>query len=284
MKNSGDVKGTPLQSNLKLKLNCRVMMTYNIDVCDSLTNGTLGEIVGFKHDGNGKLKYVFVKFDEVESGRERRKQFGNDDYINQLITPVDMLEFDFNYSPSKNSTSSSVQATCLQFPLKLAYAATAHKIQGLTVKKPSCLVLNLNTWLEPAMVYVMLSRVQSISQLFIINSLPEDKIAAHECAIEELARLNSVCINNKPEDKPDMKIASLNTSSLKKHFEDIKCDKHLITADVVCLQETWLAPDSDIGNKYVLENFQCYVNSYGIGKGIATYSNKEFSLLRLSSY
>ena len=105
------------------------------------------------------------------------------------------------------------------------------------------------------MVYVMLSRVQSISQLFIINSLPEDKIAAHECAIEELARLNSVCINNKPEDKPDMKIASLNTSSLKKHFEDIKCDKHLITADVVCLQETWLAPDSDIGNKYVLENF-----------------------------
>ena len=113
---------------------------------------------------------------------ETGKLFGNDDYIKQLITPVDILEFDFNYSPSKKATSSSVQATCLQFPLKLAYAATAHKIQGLTVKKPSCLVLNLNTCLEPAMVYVMLSRVQSISQLFILNSLPTDKIEAHECA------------------------------------------------------------------------------------------------------
>ena len=256
------------------------MMTYNVDVCDSLTNGTLGEVVGFKYDQNDQLKYILVKFDEAECGRERRNQFGNDDYIKQLITPVDIFEFNFPYSRSKHVTSSSVQATCLQFPLKLAYAATAHKIQGLTVKKPSCLVLNLNDWLKPAMAYVMLSRIQCLSQLFILNSIPKDKIEAHGSALEELARLDSVCINNKQEEKAELTIACLNTSSLKKHFDDIKCDKDLITADVICLQETWLAPDSDHGNKFDLENLQCHLNSYGIGKGIATYYNNDFSLER----
>ena len=145
-----------------------------------------------------------MKFDEAECGRERRKQIGNNDYITQTITPVDIFEFNFPYSRSKHANSSSVQATCLQFPLKLAYAATAHKIQGLTVKKPSSLVLNLNDWLKPAMAYVMLSRIQCLSQLFILDSIPSKKIEAHECALEELARLDRVCINNKPEEKSDL--------------------------------------------------------------------------------
>ena len=110
--------------------------------------------------------------------------------------------------------------------------------------------------------------------------IPKDKIEAHESALEELARLDSVCINNKQETKSELTIACLNTSSMKKHFEDIKCDSHLITADVICLQETWLAPDSDQGNQFELESFQCHLNSYGIGKGIATYCTNDFSLER----
>ena len=36
---SGAVSGTPLQKELKLKLGAKIMMTYNIDTCDCLTNG-----------------------------------------------------------------------------------------------------------------------------------------------------------------------------------------------------------------------------------------------------
>ena len=40
---SGMIYNTPLQYILKLKVRARVMLTYNLDVSDGLTNGTLGE-------------------------------------------------------------------------------------------------------------------------------------------------------------------------------------------------------------------------------------------------
>ena len=54
--NAGQVKGTPLQYLLKLKVGCRVMLTWNIDVCDNLSNGSLGKVIGFKRDSNNKIK------------------------------------------------------------------------------------------------------------------------------------------------------------------------------------------------------------------------------------
>jgi ATP-dependent exoDNAse (exonuclease V) alpha subunit len=107
------------------------MLTYNLDVCDSLTNGSQGQVIDFKYGKHGKIKYILVKFDENESGRERRKGFNfGEEYPG--ITPIEMKETTF--SLSKNKTNASSTATALQFPLKLAYAATAHKVQGHTVK------------------------------------------------------------------------------------------------------------------------------------------------------
>ena len=45
---SGAISGTPLQKKLKLKVSAKVMLTYNIDTCDCLTNGAFGEVLGFK--------------------------------------------------------------------------------------------------------------------------------------------------------------------------------------------------------------------------------------------
>ena len=40
----GSIKGTPLQFNLCLKVGAEVMLTYNVDTCDGLTNGAFGPI------------------------------------------------------------------------------------------------------------------------------------------------------------------------------------------------------------------------------------------------
>ena len=42
----GSIFNTPLQKLLKLKIGAKVMLTYNIDVIDSLTNGAFGEVIG----------------------------------------------------------------------------------------------------------------------------------------------------------------------------------------------------------------------------------------------
>ena len=52
--NSGAIRNTPLQYLLKLKVGARIMLTYNIDTCDSLTNGTFGEIKGTELDQNNE--------------------------------------------------------------------------------------------------------------------------------------------------------------------------------------------------------------------------------------
>ena len=94
--NAGMIKGTTLKFNLLLKKGCRVMLTHNLDVCDGLTNGAMGEAVDFKKDPKGKIKFVLVKFDNDYCGRERRKQLNFDhEYPGQAVTAIELLEFDF---------------------------------------------------------------------------------------------------------------------------------------------------------------------------------------------
>ena len=77
---------------------------------------------------------------------------------------------EFEYSLSKKSQN-GVKAKVKQFPLRLAFAATVHKFQGQTVHKPMSLVVDLMSIKEPAQAYVMLSRVQELNQLFILEKL-----------------------------------------------------------------------------------------------------------------
>ena len=48
---SGAIRNTPLQKTLKIKIGARIMLTYNLDTCDSLTNGTFGTIIGIDKIG-----------------------------------------------------------------------------------------------------------------------------------------------------------------------------------------------------------------------------------------
>ena len=123
--NAGMIKGTTLPYILHLKVGCRMMLTYNIDVCDNLTNGSLGQVIAFKRDSKGKVKYVMVKFDDPESGKERRKEMNfENEYLGENATPIEVMEFEFTYGDR-----STASATAVNYPIKLAYSTTAHKIQ-----------------------------------------------------------------------------------------------------------------------------------------------------------
>ena len=125
----------------------------------------------------------------------------------------------------------------------------------------------------------MLSRVQCLNQLFILESLPEEKMKAFPEALEEFARLQSLDISKPEEFNPlHFKIASLNTRSLNAHIEDIRKDQGLLSADVICLQETWLKPDEKYLQHFSIKGKINQLNNKGIGKGIATYYPSSFEL------
>ena len=174
--NTGAIRNTPLQKTLKLKVRAKVMLTYNIDTCDSLKNGTFGEVLGFDFDKSGKINKIIVHFYGNDSGRIKRNNHLDIQrkFPGKNATPIDMIEFQYCLSRKSNSVITNAAAT--QFPLRLAFAATAHKIQGQTVKKPNCLVVDLRSVREAAQAYVMLSRVQELSQLFIFVSVCAERI------------------------------------------------------------------------------------------------------------
>ena len=61
-------------------------------------------------------------------------------------------------------------------------------MQGATVPKPNSLIVDLRHVMEPAQAYVILSRVEEVNQLFIIEEIPKAKIIPSPLAIEEHAR------------------------------------------------------------------------------------------------
>ena len=131
------------------------------------------------------------------------------------VHPVEKIEF--HYSLSKKPNSASSNAVALQFPLRLAFAATAHKIQGSTIRKPNHLVVDLRTVRESAQAYVMLSRVQSLSQIVIIEDVSVNKLYASPQALTELDRLTSVALNDQYNRLRGC-IVSCNVRSLQRNF------------------------------------------------------------------
>ena len=118
--NKGDIRGTALPPKLYFKKGCRVMLTYNLDVYDGLTNGSQGTVIDFVRDKKGEIKHILVKFDEIDSGKQRRKRFEySNTYPGLNVTPIEVKETNFSlskkiYSCILNSHSSSISTqTCI---------------------------------------------------------------------------------------------------------------------------------------------------------------------------
>ena len=270
--NAGEVNKTPFQKELRLKLGAKVMLTYNVDTCDGLTNGARGELIGYQKDSKNAITKLIVKFENDTVGQEKRRLNPNIAAKYPFGTPIEKVNFSFSISRSKKSIINT--ASVIQFPIKLAFACTAHKVQGLTVQKPQKVIINVEDAFAAAMVYVMLSRVCSLIQIYILNAFDEKKMHPNAKAMAELKRLESIDVKNNKETTDILKIYSLNCRSLRKHYEDIISDSEILQSDLICLQETWIEMDNDC-KEYEIASHSLHPNNRGKGKGIVTFYKKD---------
>lgn len=125
----------PAPAKLILKLGAQVMLLKNINISDGLVNGARGVVINYT-DG-----YPVVKF---KSGRE---------YLAR---------------PEKWSIRAPDGTVIFrkQVPLKLAWAFSIHKSQGLTL---DCVEMSLSKVFEAGQAYVALSRAQSLDSLRVVD-------------------------------------------------------------------------------------------------------------------
>ena len=218
-----------LQTEVKLGIGARIMLTRNIDTEDGLVNGAFGTVVGVDLDTAQKVQSVYIKFDN--------KLVGKKAVTKQVITQSS-LRGSVNIKPFVDVLTGK-KAKRKQLPLKLAWAATIHKVQGMTVDQ---IVISLKKIFQPGMAYVALSRATSLSGLHILD-YDKDAIYSSEQITEALEAMPSFIPQEVSETGSDFVIVMHNTEGLLPHLQDVKATTYFSTADVICFTETWLSND-----------------------------------------
>jgi ATP-dependent DNA helicase PIF1 len=273
VKGTGNIINTPLQEILRIKIDAKVMLTYNLDVSDGLTNGAFGTIFGIEEDSRGEVSNILVEFSNPLCGAEMRHKTGyNIKYPDKKVTPINKIEFPYR-GKSKVATG-----TVVQFPLRLAFGSTCHKIQGLTVTKPKKVVVDLNSAFGEAQAYVMLSRVQDISQILIFGKFEKSKIYHCPRALKETNRIKESSQDTfVPNNTGDIVLSSLNIRSLSKNYDLLQKQQKNLSKEFIILQETWISGKDSNTDHFKLPGMKFCHNSIGNGKGVAAFLREEYT-------
>ena len=219
---------------LRLAIDARVMITKNISVIDGIANGVTGHIVRFIENGQ-EVSCIVIKCNSSHTGQLHRSSCkhcrGHD-------TICVVRENDNDDGQDKSSRSS----TRKQFPLRLSWAMTVHKAQGLTVDE---LVLSTKDLFAPGMCYTGFSRQRNIEHLF-LNDLHLSKIYCDPNVDDALSRMK--CLNTKsnfPDDEQNLNVVYHNIEGLKCNIVALRNHYLLKKAHLILLAQTWIREETD---------------------------------------
>ena len=268
----GEVASTSFMNELILKLGAKVIMIHNIDTPDKLTNGQLGVLVDMIKTNDGDINKLVIKLNNKSAGILNRR---NHPGLSMKYPECVFIERVTNqYALRKKSGDVGSSAIVIQFPVKLAFAITSHKIQGQTIPMPLTVVLDIDSVFDDGQAHVMLCRAQQITQVYILNKMDESKIRTSKIGLEESDRLAKISMNANPtlwlsNSQETLKVMSLNCAGLIAHYKDIAAGNMVLNGDIIHLIETSLKDEEE--SPLILPGFECHLTSVGPGKGIATY-------------
>lgn len=251
------------------------MLTRNVDVSDGLVNGAPGAVIGFVEyrPARSLPAAVLVEFDHDRVGACTQQSTSFNLTQFPKAVPITVIEAKFTISGKKSGMEISRQ----QFPLRLCWATTIHKVQGLTVNQ---IVVSMQGKMSDGQVYVAFSHVPSLSGLVLLD-FDVKKLRASSKVTKELDRMQRTSQLETVQDKIQTSLDSTpgcllfavhNIRSLPAHHRDLVLQPLLMSCVALCLTETWLTSSHSSGT-FAIPNYTLLRedSQRSPGGGVCTY-------------
>ncbi|RXR20977.1 helicase [Flavobacterium amnicola] len=145
----------PVEENLQLKVGAQIMFVKNdLSLEKRFFNGKMGIIKSLSEEE------ILVHFPEENK--------------NIMVDKYEWQNIRYSVNPNTKEIEEEVLGTFVHYPIKLAWAITVHKSQGLTFDKAA---LDVSQVFLPGQAYVALSRLRSLAGLVLLSPLQMNGIS-----------------------------------------------------------------------------------------------------------
>ncbi|XP_065304810.2 uncharacterized protein [Dermacentor albipictus] len=271
-----------LAPNILLCLEKPYMVIRNIDVSDSLVNGSVGILRLVQRDTDDNPLRLWIEFPTGVGAAallKGRRYRANDPDICSNWVPIELITIGCHL---KGHDLAHITVRRKQFPVVQASAITIHKSQGGTYDEA---VVDYSKSHNQKLVYVALSRVTTIDGLYLTNKDNDhrfhhfkenpDRALADEFRRLGNHRLQTITAEcNKMLAEYFVTVGCVNVRSLGAHSLDVAKDFVLANTTVLCFTETWM----DRKPPYDIDGYRCISaakRSDNRAAGVAIYVKRE---------